>query len=211
MSAGASAPLRSYKVDGPAGTLEMLYRSPGGAPRGAVLICHPHPQFGGTLHSRVVFHLARAFHQVGYATLRFNFRGVGLSAGRYDGGVGELEDARAALEHLAGRHPGQPLVVAGHSFGAWVGLRLGAADGRVQRMVGVGVPLMLYPFDFLEGTGKGVLLVQGELDRLGTPDQVQDLAARLGGGARVSVVPRADHFLAGGEDRLREEIVAVFT
>jgi uncharacterized protein len=197
--------LRWQRIAGPAGPLEVLHRLPArAAPQGgAVLVCHPHPLYGGTMHSRVVFHLARAFLETGLATLRFNFRGAGGSAGVHDEGRGELEDARAALAHLEALHPREALQVAGHSFGAWIALRLGAEDGRVGRMVAVGAPIRLYDFGFLAATHKQVLLVQGEEDRFGSGDEVTALAASLGSHVRAAVVPGADHFLRGHLDAMR--------
>ena len=197
--------LRSEQVAGPAGALEALYRAPDGgtAPAAAALICHPHPLHGGTMHSRVVFHLARALGDVGVATLRFNFRGVGRSAGRHDEGRGEVEDARAALAHLERLHPGLPLVIAGHSFGAWVGLRAGADHTRVALLVGVGVALRFYDFGFLAAARPRVLLVQGEEDAYGSGAEIIRLDASLGPRVETVVVPGADHFFTGHLDVLR--------
>jgi len=197
--------LRSEQVAGPAGELEALHRIPeqGRVPVAAALLCHPHPLHGGTMHSRVVFHVARALQDIGIATLRFNFRGVGRSAGRHDDGRGEVEDARAALGHLERLHPGLPLVVAGHSFGAWVGLRAGLDDARVARLVGVGVPLRYYEFDFLAAARPRVLLIQGEEDAFGSGADIIRLDASLGPRVETVVVPGADHFFTRHLDVLR--------
>src|SRR5262245_13610982 len=105
-------------IPGPAGRLEAILWAPKVAPRAAAIVCHPHPLHGGTMHNNVVFRIARALQSCGLAVLRFNFRGAGASAGEHDGQGGEVEDARAALDHLASAHPGIPLWAAGFSFGA---------------------------------------------------------------------------------------------
>jgi alpha/beta superfamily hydrolase len=157
------------------------------------------------MHTRLVFHLARALHEAGFATLRFNFRGVGLSGGVYDGGAGERGDVRAALEHLSGRHPAGPLVVAGHSFGAWVGLQVGMSDSRVRQLVGVGIPIKTYDFGFLEGAGKDILFIQGDRDRFGAASEVEALAARVAGTAVI--LPGGEHLLEGHLGELRRVIL----
>src|SRR3954468_10766125 len=151
----------SGRVDIPVGhgILEALLKeSP--APFAAAVICHPHPQFGGTMNNNVVFRIAKAFVDAGGTALRFNFRGVGRSTGRYAEGVGEEEDARAALDFLEQRYPGVPLWMAGFSFGARVGLTVGARDPRVQKLLGVGLALKLFDFDFLTTSTKPKAFVQ---------------------------------------------------
>ena len=199
------APLRSLQIEGAAGVLEAIYRPVEGRPcRGGALVCHPHPLHGGSMHTKVVYHLARAFHAAGFAPLRFNFRGVGLSAGEHDGGPGELEDARAALDALAPMHPGLPLIAAGHSFGCWVALTIGAADPRVSHLIGVGVPLTMHRFGFLEQAGKDLLLIQGDRDEFGAPVEVLALARQAGGTAVV--LPGGGHLLESHLEELREAV-----
>ena len=135
------AQLIQTDIPAPHGLLEGLLRLPDGMaasasdgearPAHAAVVCHPHPQFGGTMHNKVVFRLAAALVEHGIPALRFNFRGVGRSTGSYDEGRGEADDVRAALAALAARYPGVPLLLAGFSFGAWVGLPVGCADPRV--------------------------------------------------------------------------------
>src|SRR6188508_3152656 len=126
---------------GPAGPLEALLDEPEGpsraapnTPRAAVVFAHPHPQFGGTMHTKVVYRGAKGLARIGCAVLRFNFRGVGRSAGTFDQGDGEKEDFKAALDYMATRYPQSPLWAAGFSFGAWVALEVGAADQRVTAL-----------------------------------------------------------------------------
>src|SRR5437868_4320456 len=128
-------------IAGPAGRLEALLwstRASGedSAPPLAAVFCHPHPLFGGTMHNKVVYQAAKALHEFGVAVLRFNFRGVGESAGGHDNGRGEVDDVIAAVDYVEAEFPGVPLLVAGFSFGAWVGLRAGCADTRVSELVG---------------------------------------------------------------------------
>lgn len=200
------APLVQYKIPGPAGPLEVLFRPAAerGPHRGAAVICHPHPLYGGSMHTRLVFHLAAALHEAGFATLRLNFRGVGLSAGHYTGGPGEREDVRSALDHLQERLSGADLLVAGHSFGAWVGLRVGGEDPRVGRLVGVGMPLNVYEFAFLDGVSKDMLFVQGDRDRFGSAGSVRALAERVGG--RAVILPGGEHLLEGHLPQLRDAV-----
>src|SRR5207248_2020881 len=117
---------------GPAGRLEALYWKVE-APRAAAVVCHPHPLAGGTMHNHVAYRIADAFRQAGVSALRFNFRGVGRSAGVHDEGRGEVDDAKAALDHVAADNPGAPLVSSGFSFGSRVALELARRDARVAK------------------------------------------------------------------------------
>src|ERR1051326_5967971 len=144
------AQLKHVDIPAPHGRLEGLLRLPDEAaepPRLAAVVCHPHPLFGGTMHNKTVFRLATALNEVGIPTLRFNFRGVGLSSGSYDEGRGEQDDIRSALDELEQRFPNVALCVAGFSFGAWTGLAVGCAEARVRQLVGVGVPVASLPVD----------------------------------------------------------------
>jgi uncharacterized protein len=136
--------IESLFIEGPAGRLEALLEEPEDRdPNHAVLVCHPHPQHGGTMHNKVVYRIARAMRRTGAVVLRFNYRGVNLSAGEYDKGVGELEDARAALNLLRSRYPALPFSLAGFSFGSRIALRLGCATPGVSRIIAVGFPANL--------------------------------------------------------------------
>ena len=119
------------ELAGPAGRIEALLDGDTDRPRAAVVFAHPHPQLGGTMHTKAVFQGARGLTRIGCAVLRFNFRGVGSSAGVFDGGRGEMDDYRVALDDLAGRYPHAPLWAAGFSFGSWIAFETGAADPRV--------------------------------------------------------------------------------
>src|SRR5580765_1850567 len=135
------------------GQLEALLKEPS-APIAAAVVCHPHPLGGGTMNNNVVYRLSRALVDAGVVVLRFNFRGVGASTGRHDGGVGEEADALAALDTLAGLHPDLPLWMAGFSFGARVGLTGGAREPRVGKLLGIGLALSMFDYSFLATTPK---------------------------------------------------------
>jgi uncharacterized protein len=206
------AQLQAMEIAAPHGLLEGLLRLPDGEtePRMAALVCHPHPRFGGTMHTKVVFRVAQALGELGMPALRFNFRGVGRSTGRYDEGRGEADDVRAALDALSGRFPGLPLCLAGFSFGAWVGLPVGCGDARVRQIVGVGVPVSLLGGDPLAGCEKPKLIVQGEFDQYGPRDALRAWFARIPQPKALTVVPGADHFFTEQAAELRDAILAYF-
>lgn len=158
------------------------------------------------MHTKAVYHTARALENCGFAVLRFNFRGVGRSAGRFDGGRGELQDARAAVHWLAARQPHTPLVLGGFSFGAGIALRVGAAMERVHALVGVGPALDLDDFEFLIGTSKPVLLVAGGRDPLCPPHALEELQRKLGDQASVAILPGAGHLLHERFPELEETV-----
>ncbi len=200
--------IESLDMEGPAGRLEGILRLPPGLPSRAALLCHPHPLYQGSMHSPVIFHAARALHRLGFATLRFNFRGVGRSAGSFDSGRGEKEDVRAALEVLCGRLPGVPVTLLGYSFGSRVGFEAAAGDPRVRSLIGIGLPTTLGSFDFLAAIGKPLLVVQGERDPLGPIPALRRLLERTGGRSRLVVLPGADHFLTADLETLEETLAA---
>src|ERR1700733_9637645 len=133
--------IESLFLSGPAGRLEALLEEPEEEPlREAALVCHPHPQHGGTMHNKVVYRIARGLRRAGAVVLRFNYRGVNLSEGQYDHGIGEVEDARAALALLRSRYPSLPFSLAGFSFGSRIILKLGCEMPGVSRLIAVGFP-----------------------------------------------------------------------
>src|SRR5580704_883194 len=136
--------IESLFIEGPAGKLEALLEEPeDGTPNHAVLVCHPHPQYGGTMHNKVVYRIARGLRRGGAVVLRFNYRGVNLSQGQYDQGVGEVDDARSALALLRSRYPELPFSLAGFSFGSRVILKLGCETPAVSKLIAVGFPANL--------------------------------------------------------------------
>src|SRR5436309_8250599 len=160
----AGTAIRSLMLDGPAGQLEALLNSGAENATHAALVCHPHPVFGGTMHNKVVFHAMKALNSCGFPVLRFNFRGTGLSHGEHDNGRGEIDDVRTALDWLD-REFHLPLIFAGFSFGAAVGLNAACADERVKALIGLGTPVQAegraYQYDFLRDCAKPKLFVSG--------------------------------------------------
>ncbi|MGH7589026.1 MAG: alpha/beta hydrolase [Gemmatimonadota bacterium] len=197
-------------IPGPSGRLEAIYKPAERAPVGAI-VCHPHPQHGGTMHNKVVYRAAKAFEVLGWAVLRFNFRGVGSSEGSFADGRGEANDVRAALTWLADRNPETALVVAGFSFGSVVGLPVGARDPRVSHLVGIGTPIDSFPFDLLADVPKPKLFIQGDKDEHGP---LPELEAGLAGVAKpweLVVIEGADHFFEGRLPEMQRAIVEFFT
>src|SRR5450432_2768627 len=174
------------------GELEAILKEPA-APRAAAVICHPHPLGGGTMNNNVVYRVAKALGDAGVAVLRFNFRGVGASTGRHDGGEGEEQDALAALDLLAARHPELPLWMAGFSFGARVGLTVGARDGRVAKLLGIGLALSMFDYSFLNEGSKPKAIIQAGVDEYGGRAAVEAAVARMAAPKRLWIVDGASH------------------
>jgi alpha/beta superfamily hydrolase len=196
------------RIDGRSVTLEAILRVPrgGGVPRGAAVVCHPHPQYGGTMDNRVVYRTGKAMEDAGWAVLRFNFRGVGASTGSFDAGNGEKDDVSAALDWLERKYTGLPLMLAGFSFGAWVGLQVGVADPRVKVLVGLGLPLSFYNFDFLVENAKPSLYVVGTHDEYCPGPDLERLAQRLPRSSGVRRIDGADHFFIDHLDEMQRVI-----
>jgi alpha/beta superfamily hydrolase len=176
-------------------------------PRYTALVCHPHPLYGGTMHNKVVFKVAQAFQSLGIPALRFNFRGVGHSAGTYDEGRGEMDDTRYALEFLSRRYPGVPAIIAGFSFGSWVGLRVAAIDDRVQAMVGLGTPARSFGKETLQGCHKPKLFIHGTKDELAPYDQAQHWFEQVPAPKSIIAIQGADHFFQGRLDEVQAIVI----
>jgi alpha/beta superfamily hydrolase len=212
-----SSTIKSLFLQGPAGRLEALLNAGVEHATHAAIVCHPHPLFGGTLHNKVVFHTMKALNSFGFPVLRFNFRGAGLSQGEHDHGNGEVEDVRAALEWLDAEFH-LPIVFAGFSFGAAIGLRAACPDARVQALIGVGVPAIpvapdpeaprVYTFDFLRECVKPKLFVIGARDQFGPREKLEALVASVAEPKELVVIEGADHFFEGRLRELREAIEA---
>jgi uncharacterized protein len=181
------------------GSLEAIAREPD-APVAAVVVCHPHPLGGGTMNNNVVYRLAKSLVDGDVVTLRFNFRGVGESTGVHAHGVGEEEDARAALDWMHTRHPGLPLWMAGFSFGARVGLSVGASDARVSKLLGVGLALRMFDYGFLSGCTKPKAVIQAADDEYGGRAEIEAAVARMAEPRRLWVVDAATHLFPGRLD-----------
>jgi uncharacterized protein len=212
-----SSTIKSLFLEGPAGRLEALLNAGAENATHAAVVCHPHPLFGGTLHNKVVFHTMKALNRFGFPVLRFNFRGAGLSQGEHDHGAGEVEDVRTALDWLDAEFH-LPLLFAGFSFGSAVGLRAACPDGRVQALIGIGVPAIpvaadeeaprVYTFDFLRDCVKPKLFVSGARDQFGPRDKLEALVASAADPKKLVVIEGADHFFEGRLLELRETIEA---
>ena len=190
------------------GQLEAVLKEPDVPLRGAAVVCHPHPLFGGTMHTKAVYRAAQGLVDAGLVALRFNFRGVGISTGSHDDGHGEKDDLRAALDWLEARHPTLPLVVGGFSFGSMVGLSVGADEARVVSLLGFGLPVEKdeYDFSFLARVEKPTLVVQGENDEFGSGAAVAELFRPMRSHVTVVRISGADHFFIERLDELRETV-----
>ena len=185
------------EIPGPAGPLETIVDTPVGAPRAAVVFAHPLPTRGGTMHTKVVFQCAKALAGIGCVVLRFNFRGVGLSAGAWDDGRGELDDYRAAIDFMAGRHPGLELWAAGFSFGSNIAMTCGADDDRVCALIGIAPPVERYEFASVRLSTKPKFIIQGERDELVSLTSVREFYGQLQEPKELVVIDRANHLFEG--------------
>ena len=208
----AGPEIRSLFLDGPVGRLEALLNS--GTPNAThgALICHPHPVYGGTMHNKVVFHAMKALNSFGFPALRFNFRSTGLSLGEHDHGIGEVEDVRAALDWLDNEFH-LPIVFAGFSFGAAVGLRAACPDDRVKAVIGIGVPVRpvderTYELSFLASCTKPKLFVSGSRDQFGPRAQLEEMVRGAADPKKLVIIESADHFFEGRLKEMREAIEA---
>lgn len=207
VSAGA---IRSFFITGPSGQLEALLNSGAENATHAAVVCHPHPLFGGTMHNKVVFHAMKALNSFGFPVLRFNFRGTGLSAGEHDQGRGEIDDVRTALVWLD-REFHLPLIFAGFSFGAAVGLAAATHDDRVKALIGLGLPVApveerSYELDFLKSCTKPKLFVSGSRDQFGPRAKLEELVSFLPEPKKLAIIASADHFFEGRLREMREAI-----
>ncbi len=158
------------------------------------------------MHNKVVYQAAKSLDALDLPVLRFNFRGAGLSAGKHDHGRGELDDVRAALDFLATEFPQVPLLIAGFSFGCWMGLTVGCADARVTQLIGLGTPVNRTDFSFLRTCAKPKLFVHGAEDEHGDVAKLKALVQSLPGENELVVVNGADHFFAGKLDQVDRAI-----
>ncbi len=185
------------EITGPAGPLEARLDLPDGAPRAVAVCGHPHPLHGGTMHTKALYQTAKALTRVGVAALRFNFRGVGASAGSFDAGPGEQDDFRAALTFAEGRFPSLPLWAAGMSFGSWIALSVGAADPRVSLLLAVAPPVDRYDFSALASSAKPKFFVHGEQDELIAAKLLRAFYAPLPEPKELVFIEDANHLFEG--------------
>ncbi len=202
---------------GPAGRLETLLNTGSPGAKYAVLLCHPHPLGGGTMHNKVVYRAMKAFQSLGLPVLRFNFRGTGLSEGAHDHGRGEQDDVRAALDWLD-RNLRLPILFAGFSFGSYVGLRVvcpataNLEDARVKGAVALGLPVHAegrdYAYEFLAHCAIPKLFISGTRDQFGPKEKVEAAVAAAHPPAELVWIDGADHFFAGKLVEVQEAIRA---
>jgi len=202
--------IRSLFLTGPAGRMEALLNTGSPDATHAAVVCHPHPLHGGTLHNKVVFHAMKALNHFGFPVLRFNFRGTGLSEGEHSSGIGEVEDVRVALDWLE-REFTLPVIFAGFSFGAVVGLRAAYADDRVSALIALGLPAVavedrVYDFEFLRACTKPKLFVSGSRDQFAPPGKLEALVNTFADPKKLVRIEAGDHFFEG---RLKEMRVAI--
>jgi alpha/beta superfamily hydrolase len=199
-------------LPGPAGALQALIEIPqtvdGATPpvTAFAVVCHPHPLYGGTLDNKVVYTLARTLEQLGAPAIRFNFRGVGASEGRYDEGRGETEDALAVIAYGRQRWPGAALWLAGFSFGGAVAVRA-AAQGGPRRLIAVAPGVSILPVTDAAPPGCPWLIVQGDADEVVPPEAVRAWAQRLSPAPVLKILPGTGHFFHGRLNELREVVL----
>ena len=197
---------------GPAGLLEAVLDEPDVEPRAAVVFAHPHPQFGGTMHTKTVYQGAKGLVRAGCAVLRFNFRGVGRSEGTFDRGDGEQADSRAALDYIAARYPHKGLWTAGFSFGAWVALETGADADGVTALIGIAPPVaasvsgQTYDFSRTLVSRKPKFFVQGEADEICTLEAMWAFYGKLEEPKELVVIDGADHLFDGKTTEVGEAL-----
>jgi uncharacterized protein len=185
-------PLRHVDLFSDAGRLEALYREIQ-EPAAVAVICHPHPLGGGTLHNKVVFRAARGLESANVATLRFNFRGVGTSAGKHEEGTGEVGDVLAAIEWVKRHHPGVRIIVGGFSFGSWVATRAACELPDVFAVFLIGTPVNKYDFGYLRHCNKPMLFLHGSQDEHGDVAKLDKIVGAVRDAESV-IVAGADHF-----------------
>jgi alpha/beta superfamily hydrolase len=194
---------KAVEIQGPVGRLEGIFQGdPGGEPAWLALVCHPHPLGGGTMHTKVVHRTARALEGAGMHVLRFNFRGVGASQGVHDKGIGEQDDARAALDTLTSLYSGKSVLMAGFSFGSWVGLKVGAADSRVEALIGIAPPANLFDFSFLNESTKPKMFIHGTEDTIAPLGDFESAFRDMSGPKGLVKIRGGDHLLTGHLDEV---------
>ncbi|HUI79169.1 MAG TPA: alpha/beta fold hydrolase [Bryobacteraceae bacterium] len=200
--------IESHYLAGPAGRLEALLEEPeDGDPRMSVLVCHPHPLYGGTMHNKVVYRMAHGLRRAGLAVLRFNFRGVGTSEGEHGHLTGEIEDARAALEWLRGRFPSLPFALAGFSFGSRVITRFGCSLGEPAFLMAVGFPTQMGDSEYLQTCHVPKIFVQSDHDQFGPRAEMEAAFARFAEPKQLVWIESPDHFFAGALEELEEAVM----
>jgi len=193
-------------IPGPVGRLEAIPWEPEGPARAAAIVCHPHPLYGGTLRNNVTYRIARGLQSAGLATLRFNFRGAGESEGKHDGGPGEVDDAAAALDHLAEQHPDLPLWAAGFSFGARTLAVLAGRDERLRRLICVALPCRVFDCSAILTVRPPTLVLAAGADEYGNLADLRERFPALPADLETDEIPGVDHFFRGATPELERRI-----
>ena len=199
------------EIPGAVGQLEVLLDLPDGAPRKAVVFAHPLPIKGGTMHTKVVFQAAKALTRIGCVVLRFNFRGVGRSAGTWDNGRGEMDDYRAAVDFLSGRYPDLELWAAGFSFGSYIAMTAGADDDRICALIGIAPPVNRYEYASVKLSTKPKFIVHGESDELIPLKAVREFYAHLQDPKELVEIDRANHLFEGQASEVGDALEELLT
>ncbi|MFQ5608786.1 MAG: alpha/beta hydrolase [Woeseiaceae bacterium] len=195
-----------FFIDGPAGKLEAILEMPAAqSPAGTAVVMHPHPQHGGTMHNKVAHTLARAFVGLGFAALRFNFRGTEASEGEFDDGIGELDDAMAAIDWMRDRFSGPPLWIGGFSFGAAIAVRA-SLQSTPDGLITIAPAVYRFATGLDEQPGCPWLIAQGDEDELVAVDDTVKWVNSLGPGPELLVMPGAEHFFHGRLIELRDRL-----
>jgi alpha/beta superfamily hydrolase len=202
--------IETHLLAGPAGRLEALLEEPDDRdPVEAALVCHPHPQHGGTMHNKVVYRMARGLSKAGSVVLRFNYRGVNLSDGVYARGVGELDDASAALDWLRQRYPSLPYTLAGFSFGSRIILKLGCNLLGPKRLIAVGFPTSYREMEFLETCSIRKIFIQSTHDEHGPRPELEQVFQKVAEPKELIWIEAQDHFFRGALDAFEEAVAKV--
>jgi uncharacterized protein len=194
-------------IPGPAGELEGIFSYVSKRVTHLAILCHPHPLYGGTMHNKVIYSIAMAMNQIGYATVRFNFRGVGRSLGTFNHGIGEQRDVEAVIDHYNQLYPDAMKVVGGFSFGAKVGLLAASRDERISAVIGVGVTVDIADFGFLEEYYKPKLIIQGTEDQYGSVRTINDWFQRLPEPKKLVTIDGAVHLFDGKLAELKNAVI----
>ena len=197
-------------IPGPEGELEGIFSYVSKKVTHLAVLCHPHPLYGGTMHNKVIYSIAMALNQIGFATVRFNFRGVGRSSGSFNHGIGEQRDVEAVMDHFDKLYPEAVKVIGGFSFGSKVGLMAATRDDRVTAVLGAGVTVDVADFSFLNDYERPKLLVQGSLDQYGQPDSVREWFHQLRDPKKLVFIENAVHLFDGKLTELKGAIVQEF-
>jgi uncharacterized protein len=197
-------------IPGPEGDLEGIFSYVSRNVTHLAILCHPHPLYGGTMHNKVVYSMATALNQLGYATVRFNFRGVGRSKGTFNHGIGEQRDVEAVIDHFDRLYPNALKVIGGFSFGAKVGLLVGSREERLSGLIGIGITIDVADFGFLLSYEKPKLIIQGSQDEYGTVRSLTEWFAKLKEPKKMVVIEGAVHLFDGKLNELKNAILSDF-